>query len=415
MAFGLRYFTAVSAIFCFGLLIPFQQTSGADTDCWTRYFGDPGSVITDIVSNPQGIWIAGRIAEEGSSPSLWIALLDSKGRVQWQQKLPAKGYQLYPRLASSLDSMWVIAETPLPSVTAPGGGSVTASRVWIGKINRDGRLIGQKMLAPHRVNTVQAASGTSDGGILLAGLVETGTDLHSRGWLARLDGDGKLIGQRVLTQVSWLSSLKKMESDQWLIAGTAHESEGSQQPWLAVVNERGDIQQSWKPDIQDFRLYSALAVSNDFWLAGEWTGARSGARLIRLDRTGVRVTEYPATGFSVLRLLAVEPRALLAGGDGMGENMENAPGWIDLHLEKTESHMRTPKIPESSPQASRLRHIPHGELHAWAFDASRVVSDRLMLIGGGATMDRGAWVGCMRPMYINPDNPAPHATPKSVQ
>ena len=420
MAFGLRYFAASFVIFCSGLLLPFQQASGADTDCWTRYFGEPGSVITDVVSNPQGIWIAGRIAEEGSSPTLWIALLDSKGRVQWQQRLPATGYQLYPRLSSSLESMWVIAETPLPSVPAPGGGSVTASQVWIGKINLDGQLISQQTLAPHRVNTVQAASGIEDGGVLLAGLVETGADMHSRGWIAQLDREGKLIRQQILPQVSWLSSLKKMETDQWLIAGTAHEKEGDQRPWLAVVNRRGDIQQSWKPDIQGFCLYSALAVSNDFWLAGEWTAARSGAGLIRMDRTSGRVTEYSATGFSMLRLLAVEPRGLLAGGDGMGENQpaapESAPGWLSLDPGGMESHMRSQKIPEAPAKVSRLRHLPCGELHAWTFCApDRIVSDRLMLIGAGATIARGAWVGCIRPMYINPDNPVPHAAPKSVK
>ncbi len=127
--------------------------------------------------------------------------------------------------------------------------------------------------------------------------------------------------------------MSKTGPDRWLIAGTAHENGAEPRPWLA----------------------------------GEGSASRAGARLIRVDRAGEQIHEYPVTGFSVLRLIALTPNGLLAGGDGMGEkpptDLESAPGWLRLHQgERYSGKTQAPAVP---PEVFRFRHLPHGELHAW--------------------------------------------------
>ena len=137
-----------------------------------------------MATGKDGLWLAGRLEEAGASPVLWLALLDWQGQAKWQARLPLQGYQLYPRLVPARQGMWVVAETPLPMVAAEGGGFLTARETWLGQVDSDGKLGLQTRLSTHRVQTVQAAAALANGGILLAGLAETGTALQSQGWLA---------------------------------------------------------------------------------------------------------------------------------------------------------------------------------------------------------------------------------------
>jgi len=194
-----RFFLSFLVLCCCMLFFPPRQAVGDETECWTRYLGGPGSIITDLLSSRQGIWATGRMTEDGSTPDLWIALFDENGQIRWQLRLPAKGYQLYPRLVADQESVRVIAEILSPSVPVAGGGSLPASQVWVGTVTREGRFAGQHTFAPHRVTTVQAVAALPDGGVLLAGLAEeTGLDTSSKGWLARLDRDGQLAWQQLL-------------------------------------------------------------------------------------------------------------------------------------------------------------------------------------------------------------------------
>lgn len=358
-------------------------------NCWIRHLGTPGSLISDLAVDRTGIWAAGRLGEGDDSPGLWTGLLDRKGRLIWQLRLPPRGYELYPRLAPSPKGHWIVAGTYLPLVPAPDGGSLTASQVWLGEVSREGKLIRSLQLAPHRVTTIQAVYGLGDGGILLAGLVERGTDLYSQGWLARLDARGRLMWERLLPQVSWLVALEEMEPGRWLLAGQVHgEQEGDQRPWLASVDAQGRIQPSPQPAIPGLNLYAALPAPDAWWLAGEWSPPRAGARLIRVDRISGHIREYPVQGYSVLRLLSRTPEALLAGGDGLGEAPPDAregnPGWVARRQGPV-------KNGEGPPTDQRVAGLPQGELRAWAW-----LPTRAGLVGAGADPFRGAWVGCMK-------------------
>lgn len=392
-----RLLATIFLALLFGLLWVHGSPARADEACWTQFFGKPDSVITDMAVDKDGIWVVGRMTEGDSSPVLWLALLDHKGRVKWQMRLPPKGYQLYPRLAPSLNGHWIVAEILRPSVPAPGG-SLTSSQAWLGQVSKEGKLSKTMTIAPHRTNTIQAVSGLRDGGLLLAGMVETGTELRSKGWLARLDAKGQLVWQRVLPQVAWLVSLQGMDREQWLLAGQIPgKDESDQSPWLAIIDGQGRIQQSWQPEVQGLSLYAALATSDAWWLAGEWSPPLSGARLIRVERGNDKTREYPVQGFSILRLLTQHPHGLMAGGDGLGDASpdapDNSPGWLTL----PQFTIKDARIPEPQPAAQRLTRFPHGELRAWAwlFEPSTHRYPNYKLIGAGTDHAKGAWVGCL--------------------
>lgn len=399
MTADLRFSLSFLVFCCCILFLPPRQAVGDETKCWTRYLGGPGSIITDLLSSRQGIWATGRMTEDGSTPDLWIALFDENGQILWQLRLPAKGYQLYPRLAANQESVRVIAEILSPSVPVAGGGSLPASQVWVGTVTREGRFVGQRTFAPHRVTTVQAVAALPDGGVLLVGLAETGSDTSNKGWLARLDRDGQLAWQQLLPQVSWLTSLSEIDVDQWLIAGTAHEKEeNSPRPWLAAVDRTGRILKSWEPEITDFSLNDALATPSHLWLAGEGTMTQNSARLFLVDRQGTKVSDYPVAGLSVLRLLSISPNGPLAGGDGIGDRQpteqESAPGWLHLPQERMKD---APNIQKSlkSLVIHRWHDVPFSEVHALSiYPAEQLRSSQSLLIGAGAHPDRGAWIGC---------------------
>lgn len=410
MIFGASRRFALPAIAACALLFPLRPAGAGDAPAWIRFFGGPGSAVTDVVTGPEGVWVTGRITDDGTRPALWVALLDGGGRVRWQQRLPARGYQLHPKLVPGRKTVRVIAGVPSPSTPAPDGGSLTASGLWIGTLTREGRLAAQHVLAPHRVTVVQAVSPTGEGGVLLAGLAETGTDTSGKGWLARLDADGNLAWEHLLPQVSWLSSLSNAGSGEWLIAGTYHEKGDEPRPWLAVVDGKGRIGRSWKPRIRDFSLSGALAVSDALWLAGEGDASRGGARLFRVERSDGGVREYPVTGFSVLRLVSAGPGGILAGGDGIGEkppdDPESAPGW--LRLSKDGPPPEDPQGPSAPGKAIRLQNLPHGELHAWSFPALGTGgSGHCAPAAGGAVPDGGSWVGCFGPASAIPSREIP--------
>ena len=378
-------------------LTPWTGVAGEAT-CWTRFFGAPGSSITDFVADSQGIWAAGRITGDGTTPVLWVALLGENGRVRWQLPLPAQGYQLYPRLAPGREVMRILAEIPLPSVPAEGGGSLGASGLWIGSVDRAGRLVGQQTLTPHRVTTVQAVAPLDDGGLLLAGLAESGPDPVSKGWLARLDRDGRLAGQHLLPQVSWLTSLFRVDTETWLVAGTAHADGGGPRPWLATVDQEGRIRQSWSPAVDDFSLTDAVATVDTFWLAGEGPSGVGGMRLLRIGRAGAQVAEYPVTGFAVLRRLAVTDHGLLAGGDGPGDRSpaepESAPGGLVLSGEAMADPTHVAGSPAGAVSVFRFQDLPAGELHALRVFPGKERHPGPVLLGAGTDPDRGAWIGC---------------------
>jgi hypothetical protein len=380
----------------------------ADEACWMQFFGKPDSVITDMATDNNGLWVAGRLTEGDDSPGLWAALLDRKGRVKWQLTLPPKGYQLYPRLAAAPDGYWIVAETFRPSVPAPEGGSLASSQIWLGQVSKEGKLIKTMTIAPYRSNTIQAVSGLRDGGLLLAGMVETGTELHSQGWLARLDAKGKPVWQRVLPQVTWLVALESMEREQWLLAGQISGKDGDEQnPWLAIVNGQGRLQQSWQPEIRGLTLYAVLPTPDAWWLAGEWSPPQSGARLVRVERHNGKTMEYPAQGFSILRLLTQHPQGLMAGGDGLAEaspdTQMSSPGWISLpHISAKDAG-----APEPLTMARHLPHIHHGELRAWVwlFEPMPHRHPNYKLIGAGSDAARGAWIGCLMTATMPTDTP----------
>jgi hypothetical protein len=375
-----RLLPALAAWLCAACIVPWPAVAGEAT-CWTRFFGAPGSSITDLAADSQGIWAAGRMTGDGTTPVLWVALLGENGRLRWQLPLPAQGYQLYPRLAPGREVMRVVAEIPLPSMPAEGGGSLGASGLWIGSVDRAGRLVGQQTLAPHRVTTVQAVAPLDDGGLLLAGLAESGPDPVSKGWLARLDRDGRLAGQHLLPRVSWLTSLSRVDTETWLVAGTAQAQEGGPRPWLALVDQEGRIRQSWSPAVDDFSLTDAVATVDAFWLAGEGPSGVGGIRLLRVGRAGAQVVEYP-----------------VSGGDGPGDRSpaepESAPGGLVLSGEAMADPARVAGSPAGASPVFRFQDLPAGELHALRVFPGKERHPGPVLLGAGTHPDRGAWIGC---------------------
>ena len=147
-----RYLIYGFKLSLFLLILSCGQSTWAETKCWNLFLGKPGSIITYFATDKEAVLVAGRLMEEGGSPGLWVAMQREDGHLIWQLRLQPEGYHLYPLLARSSKGYWIIAKVLQPSVAARQGGSLTVSQIWPGEVSREGTLIREKTLAPHRVN-----------------------------------------------------------------------------------------------------------------------------------------------------------------------------------------------------------------------------------------------------------------------
>ncbi len=357
---------------------------------WPRIFGSPGSVATDLRQDVSGdVWVAGRIQDAASSGELWVARLGSQGEVRWQRRLAAAGYQLSPRLAVAGDGAWVAAEVLRPQVAVASGGSLPASAAFVRRLDRDGKEVRRADLRAGRTNQPQALLGQADNGVLIAGETSRGDDPQSRGWLVRLEADGRVRWERVLPEVWWLAALDPLPDGRVLALGTAPGAGDEGRPWLGILTADGRVETSRTLDVVGVNAQAVLATADDFWVAGQQVpppspqaaddlGVVRRAWLVRVPRKGGAIRDVSLFGMR-------DAHALVMGGPGLIFVGGEGSGGLDPSAQE-EPWVTIVDMAGGFVTRGRVEGTGWGELRALAATPDRV-------LGAGALTGRGAWVG----------------------
>lgn len=147
----------------------------------------------------------------GTDTDLAIASFDPQGRVRWARRLGDAANQRPTSIAASPDGDWWVGGA-LRGEVAGASGPVTSDAAGDGLLLRwrsDGELIGERLFAGPREETVERVVSLLDGGVLVAGAFETTVDagggaIASRAqgsrdvFLVKLDSAGDVAWQRAL-------------------------------------------------------------------------------------------------------------------------------------------------------------------------------------------------------------------------
>lgn len=170
---------------------------------WTRSY-DPTAETGTPVGTPDvhvesvtttadtGYALAGRILRDGEAYDPILLRVDNKGREQWRRSFGGGRADRASMVETTADGGFIIAgDLAAAGQTPPGGPGKTG---WVATTDTDGRKRWSTTPAAERRSVVESARPTRDGGVALAGWIDTSAGYA--GWFARLDPTGHPVVSR---------------------------------------------------------------------------------------------------------------------------------------------------------------------------------------------------------------------------
>jgi uncharacterized delta-60 repeat protein len=152
---------------------------------------------------------------------------------------------------------------------------------WIARLDRAGETVWERRLGGPQADHFYALAAAPDGGVLAAGDTRSAGVGESDVWLARLDGAGEVLWQRVLGDASndRARAALALPNGDFLVGGFAGVGLGDRDIWIARITDDGEPvwQQQLGGPGDDGAFHLALAADGDLLATGYWrTGEADG-------------------------------------------------------------------------------------------------------------------------------------------
>ncbi len=208
-----------------------------------------GFRATAIQPTRDGHFLIGGATEIAGKSEVWVSKLDANGQSRWQrtyggvEDLPGGEIDKFTisDLKETASGEVLVAGSTFDVVSDPSD-SVSRSRAWIAKLDRDGHLMWRKVYGEQTpFALMQQVLPTFDGGMLALG---GGGDLELEEglavWLAKLNADGEIEWQKVYGTDEWLEvDLQLREDGRMLLAGASFF--GTRGDWLVELEPDGSL------------------------------------------------------------------------------------------------------------------------------------------------------------------------------
>jgi len=254
-----------------------------------------------------GAVVVGKTGNAGTQTDVWAARTSAVGSKVWSKAFSAP------------------AEDDGRAVVATGGGFALAAMTrskgagnadgWLLRLDGDGKLLWDKVYGGAGLDEFFALAPTQDGGFVLAGLTRSVGNGLPDGWLVRTDSDGGVLFDEHYggSQIDELYGVAALPDGRFAATGSlSSNSNGGTDLWLLVTDAKGKQVLSkpfGKIDSDDGR---AIAVAPDGTLVLTGTAGLQGNPelwTMRVDTSGALLWQHIAKGNQgeVGRAVAVLP------------------------------------------------------------------------------------------------------------
>ncbi len=159
---------------------------------WTRFFGGNYSdeLYGAAMVSDGGILVAGftRTSTAPSSEDILLARLSADGDLLWAKHYGSSNVSEYALDLTALGGDQFV----LTGYMGPDG-QPTGSDAIIMKVDADGNVIWTNRSGTYGNDDCKAVAHSSDDGIIVAGLVQTGGPTLDDAWIAKLDASGQVV------------------------------------------------------------------------------------------------------------------------------------------------------------------------------------------------------------------------------
>src|SRR6267143_951506 len=240
-----------------------KLNSGGDT-VWTRVLGassGQGTSANAVASTSDGGYIvAGSdVSDNTISLDMWVAKLDSNGRIVWTRKLGGNGEDGARGVIQTADGGYIVAGYTM-SNDGDGYGNHGASDFLVVKLNTVGDRVWVKTLGGSKVDDAWSVAGTKDGGCVVVGETQsTDGDVHGNHdtthqypdfWVVKLNSDGDTVWTKTLGGSGYDQALSvtRAADGGFVVVGQTYSTDGDVQGnhgsadfWVVKLSSDGAI------------------------------------------------------------------------------------------------------------------------------------------------------------------------------
>ena len=282
---------------------------------WALTYGGPGGAGTAIMAERDGtLWVAGTQPGANYAKQIWFARTGWDGKVLLERSITKSGVYGSVEIAPAKDGIWIATELLGGQLTVTRGGSLPASKTWLARFNQNGTLTVERVIDGFRVVQPRAITALSDGGLLIAGHAMAGDDQEAKGWLSRLNSEGRTVWSKLVPEAWWLNAMTPLQNGHFLVAGTSSAADKLARPWVAEVDANGKFYKMRRLDFVGAEAWAVWASDGVIWLGGRQVppackqcaddqAANENAWLARINRNG-DVLNISLHGMLYVRALA---------------------------------------------------------------------------------------------------------------
>lgn len=301
-------------------------TLSADRACTATFAASPttfatslGGQGTDDVAalalTPEGGYLLAGVthAPDAGAGDAWLAQLDGRGEVQWQQRYGGEG-----------------EDKANAVVSVPGGGFVVAgysssfgagdADLWVFAVDARGALLWQRSLGGAGTDWANALLRLPDGRLVVAGFTESFGAGGREAWVLELDASGAVLWQKAYGGTDMDSANAVVATPTGLaVAGFTKSfgaSVGQADAWVLALTGEGAVvwQKTYGGPGFEYGQGLAAAKEGGLLLAGwtsSWLDTVSSLWALKLDESGAPVWQEVLDGDDT-----EEARAVVQTADG---------------------------------------------------------------------------------------------------
>ena len=246
---------------------------------WDRYFGgratDWASAIVEA-SDGGLVMAAYTQATTEDAYDFWVIKVDGNGELLWERQFGGPATDWASAIAETNDGGLVV----VGHTESKGAGDAD---MWIIKLSADGELLWDRTVGGSARDYASAVTATGDGGLVVAGPIESdgaeGVDIQ----VLKLDVSGELIWDRRFGGASadWVRAIVETRDGGYAVAGyTMSQGAGLNDVWLLMLDAGGELlwdrtyggaANEWARALVEMPDGS-LAMAGDTWSKGAGQG-----------------------------------------------------------------------------------------------------------------------------------------------